>query len=127
MSEYRETRTVVEEVPIKRARPVVETQYDSVRHETRGMSGGAIAALVLAVIAAAIVITMLILNSQQRDTEDQLALERDQMIASTSAYQGLEHLPLRTVSDDHQSRHGLEALLFDAPESHHQVRDPFLS
>jgi len=82
MSEYRETRTVVEEVPIKRARPVVETQYDSVRHETRGMSGGAIAALVLAVIAAAIVITMLILNSQQRDTEEQLALERAKTAAA---------------------------------------------
>ena len=77
MSEYRETRTVIEDVPIKRARPVVETQYDSVvHHESRGMSGGEVAALVLAAIAAAVVITMLILNNQQRETEDQLALER---------------------------------------------------
>ena len=82
MSEYRETRTVVEDAPIKRARPVVETQYDSVRRESRGMSGGAIAALVLAGIAASIVITMLILNSQQRDTEDQLALERARTAAA---------------------------------------------
>ncbi|MEK6409005.1 MAG: BON domain-containing protein [Acidobacteriota bacterium] len=82
MSEYRETRTVVEDVPIKRARPVVETQYDSVVRESRGMSGGAIAALVLAAIAAAVVITMLILNSQQRDSEDQLAQERARTAAA---------------------------------------------
>lgn len=82
MSEHRETRTVVEDVPIKRARPVVETQYDSVVHESRGMSGGAIAALVLAAIAAAVVITMLILNSQQRDSEDELAQERARTAAA---------------------------------------------
>ncbi|MFY9555802.1 MAG: BON domain-containing protein [Blastocatellia bacterium] len=76
MSEYTEKRTVVEEdVPIKRARPVTETQYESVVHESRGMSGGAVAALVLAAIAAAVVITMLIINSQQR-SEEELAQER---------------------------------------------------
>ena len=82
MSEYRETRRVVEDDSIKRARPVVETQYDSVVHESRGMSGGAVAALVLAGIAAAVVITMLILNSQQRDTEDELAQERARTAAA---------------------------------------------
>jgi hypothetical protein len=75
MSEYRETRTVVEETPIKRARPVVESQYDTVVHESNGMSNGAVVAIVLAAIAAAVVVTILILNSQ-RQTEDQLALER---------------------------------------------------
>ena len=40
------------------------------------MSGVAIAALVLAAVAASIVITMLILNSKQSATEDQLAQER---------------------------------------------------
>lgn len=75
MSEYREQRTVVEDVPYA-SRPVVETQYDSVVRESSGMSGGAVAALVIAAIAAAVVITMLILNGQQRDTEDELALER---------------------------------------------------
>lgn len=82
MSEYRETRTVVEEDPIKRARPVVETQYDSVVREERGMSGGAVAALVLAAIAAAVVITMLILNSQQQKSDDELAQERARMAAT---------------------------------------------
>lgn len=85
MNEYSERRTVVEEVPIKRARPVVETQYDSVVHEHRGMSGGAVAALVLAAIAAAVVITMLILNSQQRNNEDELAQERARTAAAQQA------------------------------------------
>lgn len=85
MSEYRETRTTVEETPIKRARPVVETQYDSVVHEERGMSGGAIAAIVLAAIAAAVVITMLIMNNQQSVTEDQLAQERARAAAAEQA------------------------------------------
>ena len=82
MNDYSERRTVVEEVPIKRARPVVETQYDSVVREHRGMSGGAVAALVLAAIAAAVVITLLILNNQQKDTEDQLAQERARTAAA---------------------------------------------
>lgn len=82
MSEYREKRTVVEDVPYG-SRPVVETQYDStVVRERQGMSGGAIAALVIAAIAAAVVITMLILNSQQRDSEDQLAQERARAAAA---------------------------------------------
>ena len=81
MSEYREQRTVVEDVPYGN-RPVVETQYDSVIRERPAMSGGAIAALVIAAIAATVVITMLILNSQQRDTEDQLAQERARAAAA---------------------------------------------
>jgi type IV secretory pathway VirB10-like protein len=79
MSEYRETRRVVEDPPIRRARPVVETQYDSVIHERRGLSGGAVVALVLAGIAAAVLITLMIVNSQQQQNEDQLALERERM------------------------------------------------
>ncbi len=86
MNEYSEKRTVVEDdVPIKRARPVVETQYDSVVHEDRGMSGGAVAALVLAAIAAAVVITMLILNNQQKNTDDELAQERARAAAAQQA------------------------------------------
>ncbi|MEK6301835.1 MAG: BON domain-containing protein [Acidobacteriota bacterium] len=81
MSEYREKRTVVEDVPLG-SRPVVKTQYDSVVRERPAMSGGAIAALVIAAIAAAVVITMLILSSQQQDTEDQLAQERARAAAA---------------------------------------------
>ena len=75
MSEYREKRTVVQDVPVGR-RPVVETRYDSVVDERRGMSGVAVAALVVAAITATVVITMLILNSQQRNSDEELAQER---------------------------------------------------
>jgi BON domain-containing protein len=82
-SDYRETR--IEEVPIKRARPVVESRRDSVVHETRGMSGGAIAALVLASIAVGVLIAMLIVNTQQRNRDEELAQERDRMAAAQQA------------------------------------------
>ncbi len=85
MNDYSERRTVVEDTPIKRARPVVETQYDSVVHEHRGMSGGAVAALVLAAIAAAVVITMLVLNNQQKANDDELAQERARAAAAQQA------------------------------------------
>ena len=85
MSDYSERRTVVEDIPIKRARPVVGSQYDSVVHEHRGMSGGAVAALVLAAIAAAVAITMLVLNSQQKNNDDQLAQERARAAAAQQA------------------------------------------
>jgi len=68
MSEYREKRTIAEE-----SRPIVETQYESVVHERRGMSGVAVGALVVAAIAAAIVITMLVFNSQQKNTDQEMA------------------------------------------------------
>jgi hypothetical protein len=83
MSEYRERRTVVEDVPIG-SRPVVETQHDTVVRERSGMSGGAVAALVLAAIATAVVITMMILNNQQSATEDELAQERLRAAAQQS-------------------------------------------
>jgi hypothetical protein len=97
MSEYRETRSVVKDAPIKRARPVVETQYDSVIHESRGLSGGAVVALVLAGIAAAIVITLMIVNSQQRESEDQLALERARMAEAQQQQQPPQPPPQQPV------------------------------
>jgi hypothetical protein len=81
LSEYREKRTVVEDVPVG-SRPVVETRYDSVVNERRGMSGVAVAALVVAAITAAVVITMLIINSQQRTSDEELAQERSRTAAA---------------------------------------------
>ena len=83
MSEYRETR--IEDVPIKRARPVVETHRDSVIRESNGMSGGAIAALVLASIAVGVLIAMLIVNTQQRNRDEELAQDRERMAAAQQA------------------------------------------
>ncbi len=88
MSEYREERTVVQDVPV-RSRPVVETRYDSVVNERRGMSGGVVAALIVAAITAAVVITMLIINSQQRNSDEELAQER----ARTAAAQQMPAQP----------------------------------
>src|SRR4030095_516559 len=79
--------TRIEDVPIKRARPVVETHRDSVVRESRGMSGGAIAALVLASIAVGILIAMLIVNTQQRNRDEELAQERDRLAAAQQAQQ----------------------------------------
>jgi BON domain len=87
MSEYREKRTVIEEVPIG-GRPVVQAQYDSVVNERTGMSGGAVAALVVAAITAAVVIAMLIFNSQQQDNDDQLAQERARTAAAQQQQPG---------------------------------------
>lgn len=81
MSEYREKRTVIEEVPIG-SRPVVQAQYDSVVREDTGMSGGAIAALVVAGITVAVVIAMLIFNSQQHENDAELAQERARTAAA---------------------------------------------
>ena len=81
MSEYREKRTLVQDVPVGR-RPVVEARYDSVVNERRGISGVAVAALVVAAITAAVVITMLIINSQQRNSDEELAQERARTAAA---------------------------------------------
>jgi hypothetical protein len=50
VSEYREKRIVLQDTVVG-SRPAVETRYDSVVNERRGMSGVAIAALVVAAIA----------------------------------------------------------------------------
>lgn len=84
MSEYREERTVVQDVPVGN-RPLVETRYDSVVDERRGMSGVAVAALVVAAITAAVVITLLIINSQQRNSDEVLAQERARTAAAQQA------------------------------------------
>lgn len=72
MSEYREKRTVIHDFPAV-SRPVLETRHDSVVNERRGMSGVAVAVLVVAAITA-VVITMLIVNSQQKN-HDKLVQE----------------------------------------------------
>ncbi|MEN3335680.1 MAG: hypothetical protein V7641_5045 [Blastocatellia bacterium] len=84
MAEIRETHTVVDEVPVER-RTGIEDDYPPVVYERRGLSGGAIAALVIAGIAAAILITFLILNNQQRDHDQEMALERARADAAQRA------------------------------------------
>jgi type II secretory pathway pseudopilin PulG len=92
MSEYTEKRTTVQDAPACRrivgSRPIVETQYESVVQERRGMSGVVVAVLVVAGIAAAIVITMLIISSQQAKSDQQLAQERSAAAKQTTAQPG---------------------------------------
>lgn len=84
MAEIRETHTVVDEVPVER-RTVIEEDYPPVVYERRGLSGGAVAALVIAGIIGAIVITLLILNTQQRNQDAQLEAERARADAAQRA------------------------------------------
>jgi Predicted periplasmic or secreted lipoprotein len=84
MAQIRETHTVVDDVPVER-RTVIEDDYPPVVYERRGLSGGAIAALVIAGIAIAVLITLLIMNNQQRDHEQELAMERARADAAQRA------------------------------------------
>ncbi|HSE38223.1 MAG TPA: BON domain-containing protein [Blastocatellia bacterium] len=65
----------------------------SVVNERRGMSGVAVAGLVAAAITATVVITMLIVNSQQRNGNEDLAMERARTVAAEPA-QPTEQLPV---------------------------------
>jgi BON domain len=80
VSEYIEERTVVQDVLVG-SRPVVETRYDSVVNERRGISVLAVAALVVTAITAT-VITMLIINRQQRNSDEEVAQERARTAAA---------------------------------------------
>jgi len=76
MDDYRERKTVFE-VPIKRARPVVQAQYDSVVHERRGVSVASVIALVLASVAATVAITLLIVNYRQASSDQSIGQDRN--------------------------------------------------
>jgi BON domain len=80
VSEYIEERTVVHDVLVG-SRPVVETRYDSVVNKRRGISFLAVAALVATAITAT-VITMLIINRQQRNSDEELAQEKARTAAA---------------------------------------------
>lgn len=84
MDEIRDQRTIVHEAPVG-GRPVVETQYDHTVQERNGLSGAAIAAMVIGAVIAAIFITWLIVNNQQ---SNDLAMERERaLIAERNAAQ----------------------------------------
>jgi hypothetical protein len=84
MDEIREKRTVVHDMPFS-GRPAVENQYDHVSVERRGLSGPAIAAMIIGAVLVAMFITWLIVNNQQKD---ELAQERERaLIAERNAAQ----------------------------------------
>jgi type II secretory pathway pseudopilin PulG len=77
MDEVRERQTIIEDVPPRKSQ-VVESDYEQVVHERRGLSGGAVAAIVLGIVIVGIIITMLIVNSQQQNHDDALAQAQQQ-------------------------------------------------
>jgi hypothetical protein len=84
MDEIREKRTVVHELPVS-GRPVIENQYDQVSVERRGMSGAAIAAMIISAVMIAMFVTWLIVSNQQ---SEELAMERERaLIAERNAAQ----------------------------------------
>jgi hypothetical protein len=84
MDEIREKRTVVQDLPVS-GRPVIESQYERVNIEPRGMSGAAIAAMIIGAVLVAMFITWLIISNQQNE---ELAMERERaLIAERNAAQ----------------------------------------
>ncbi|GEM_PF-966682 len=81
MDEIREKSTIIQEVPTS-SRPVVASEYEQVVYERQGLSGAAIAAIVLGIVIAGIIITMLIVNSQSQTREDELALAQQRAAAA---------------------------------------------
>jgi hypothetical protein len=98
VAEIQENRTVIQDYPGARNR-VVESEYEQVVHERRGPSGAAIAAMVIGAMIAAIIITLIIVNSRQDTLEDQVALERERaMAAERSAGQTTQQQPAQQPS-----------------------------
>ena len=83
MADYHERRTVIETEPTRRVGQV-ETQHEHVSYERRGMSGAAIAAIVLSAVAAAVLLTLLF-TSNSRD--DELARDRLEPVQTVPAQQ----------------------------------------
>lgn len=84
MAEYRDRQTSIGGVPVDR-QTVVTEDPPPVIYERRGLSGGAVAALVLAGLAVAVLITLLILNTQQSNRDQELAIERARAEAAERA------------------------------------------
>jgi hypothetical protein len=72
MADYHERRTVIESEPTRRVGEV-ETQHEYVSYERRGMSGGAVAAIVLSAVAAAVLLTLLFLGNRSDGRDEDLA------------------------------------------------------
>lgn len=81
MDEIREKHTVIHDHPAG-SRPVVEHQYEQVVEEPRGVSGGAIAAIVISAILATAMLTWFIVSNQQQNRDQEMAIERERTLAA---------------------------------------------
>lgn len=74
MAEYHERRVIESEPPRRGGQ--VEREHEYVSYERRGMSGGAVAAIVLSAVAAAVLLTLLFINNGSDSRDAELARER---------------------------------------------------
>jgi type II secretory pathway pseudopilin PulG len=81
MDEIREKSTVIHDHTAT-GRPVVEQRYDRVVEEPGGMSGGAIAAIVISAILATALLTWFIVSNQQQNRDQEMAIERERTLAA---------------------------------------------
>ena len=86
MADYHERRTVIETEPTRRAGQV-ETEHDYVSYERRGMSGAAVAAIVLSAVAAAVLLTLLFTSNRSDSRDEELARERTEPVQTVPAQQ----------------------------------------
>ena len=93
MAEYHERRTVIETEPTRRVGEV-ETQHEHVSYERRGMSGAAVAAIVLSAIAAAVLLTLLFTSNQSDSRDAELARDRVEPVQSVPAQQPPQQPPV---------------------------------
>ena len=93
MAEYHERRTVIETEP---ARGVgqVETEHQHVSYERRGMSGAAVAAIVLSAVAAAVLLTLLFTSNQSDARDAELAQDRIEPVQTVPAQQAPQQPPV---------------------------------
>lgn len=93
MAEYNERRTVIETEPDRRVGQV-ETEHQHVSYERRGMSGAAVAAIVLSAVAAAVLLTLLFTSNQSEARDAELAQERIEPVQTVPAQQPAQQPPV---------------------------------
>ena len=93
MAEYHERRTVIETEPARRVGQV-ETEHQHVSYERRGMSGAAVAAIVLSAVAAAVLLTLLFTSNQSDARDAELAQDRIEPVQTVPAQQAPQQPPV---------------------------------
>ncbi len=93
MAEYHERRTVIETESPRGVGPV-ETEHQHVSYERRGMSGAAVAAIVLSAIAAAVLLTLLFTSNQSDSRDAELAQDRIEPVQTVPAQQPAQQPPV---------------------------------
>ncbi|HJQ68902.1 MAG TPA: BON domain-containing protein [Blastocatellia bacterium] len=86
MAEYHERRTIIENEPDRRTGQI-ETEHEHVSYVRRGMSGAAVAAIVLSAVAAAVLLTLLFTSDRSESRDAEVAEQRVEPIQAVPAQQ----------------------------------------